>query len=139
MHPTDVPARAQMKQLVRDFREISGNAIVVNKDGHTLCALFSGKFGLPPSTCQDIMDCLAAWKEDPLARIPGPTTGQPRKRSYDQRNYVSVHNILKLLYCSFGSKTNMHHTSRTPPYTMDGQFLLEEPLPWGSVLSRSSF
>lgn len=91
MHPTDVPARAQMKQLVHDFREISGNGIIVNKEGHTLCALFSGDFGLPPSTCQAIMDALAAWRDDPLASIPGQPTGQPRKRTYDERNHVSVH------------------------------------------------
>lgn len=76
-----------MKKLVGDFREVSGNGIIVDRDGNTLCAVFSGRFGVPPSTCQAIMDDLAAWRDDPTARIPPPTV---RKRSYDQRNAVSL-------------------------------------------------
>lgn len=89
MHPTDVPPRARMTVLVQDFREISGNGIVVNKDGHTLCAVFSGRWGLQPSSCKGIMDALAAWRDDPSARVPPPTQDEPRKRSYDERYYVS--------------------------------------------------
>jgi hypothetical protein len=90
IHPTDVPSRSQMKVLVDGFREIQGNGLVVDNHGHTLCAVFSGTFGLPPSTCKGIMDALAAWRDDPTARVPGPAVGQARKRSYDARNYVSL-------------------------------------------------
>lgn len=89
MHPTDVPSRARMKVLVQDFREVCGNGIIVDSAGNALCAVFSGDFGLPQDTCRDIMDTLAAWRDDPSARVPGPTGTQPRKRSYDARNYVS--------------------------------------------------
>lgn len=89
MHPTDVPPRARMKVLAEGFREISGNGIITDKDGNTLCAVFCGEFGVPPSTCEGIMEALASWRDDPTARVPGPTGDQPRKRSYDARNYVS--------------------------------------------------
>jgi hypothetical protein len=81
-----------MKTHVDGFREVSGNGIIVDKSGRTLCAVFSGTFGVLPSTCKGIMDALAAWRDDPSARVPGPTAGQTRKRSYDARNYVSLHN-----------------------------------------------
>lgn len=90
IHPTDVPTRARMKVLTDGFREVSGNAIITDKDGNTLCAVFSGDFGLGSSTCKGIMDALAEWRDDPSARIPGPTGEHPRKRSYDARNYVSL-------------------------------------------------
>lgn len=88
-HPTVVPPRARMKKLVDTFREISGNGIIVSEEGETLCAVVSGEFGLPPAGCEAIMKCLQSWQQDSTARIPPPTKSAPRKRSYDQRNYVS--------------------------------------------------
>ena len=90
MQPTEVPSRAAMKERVAAFREISGNGIIVDREGRTLCAVFSGKFGVPPSDTKPVMEALRAWKEDPSARVPPPQQRQPRKRSYDQRNYVSL-------------------------------------------------
>lgn len=90
IHPTDVPPRARMKVLVDGFREVSGNGIIVDKAGNTLCAVFSGEFGLPFSTCKGIMDALAEWRDDPTARVPGPTNDETRKRSYDAANYVGL-------------------------------------------------
>jgi hypothetical protein len=78
-----------MKELVGGFQEVSGNGIIVDREGRTLCAVFTGKFGVQPSNTKTIMDALLAWKEDESARVPGPVQGQSRKRSYDQRNYVS--------------------------------------------------
>lgn len=78
-----------MNGLVDKFREISGNGIIVSKDGETLCAVVSGEFGLPQTACEEIMNSLKAWQQDQTARIPPPTKTTPRKRTYDQRNYVS--------------------------------------------------
>jgi hypothetical protein len=92
-HPTDIPSRARMTTLVQDFQEISGNGIVISKNGHTLCALFNGKFGVGSSSMEKIMESMKKWKEDPAACVPPAGQGVKRKRSYDQRNYVSLEQI----------------------------------------------
>lgn len=62
-----------MDVLVDGFQEISRNWIIVNRDGHKLCAVFGGKFGVQPFDTKLIMDTLQAWKNDETAQIPEPT------------------------------------------------------------------
>lgn len=84
-----------MDELVAGFREVSGNGIIVDKEGRTLCAVFSGKFGIQPSDTKLVMDALLVWKKDDAARVPGHEPRKPRKRTYDDRNYVG--SLLKFL------------------------------------------
>lgn len=89
-HPTEVPRRSQMTEHVTGFQEISGNAIILSRLGHTLCAVLSGEFGVASLATSKIMESMRTWKEDPAARVPPAAQGTKRKRSYDQRNYVSL-------------------------------------------------
>jgi hypothetical protein len=77
-----------MKGLVETFQEISTNVIILSREGHTLCALLSGQFSIPEAASQKIMEVMRKWKEDETGRVP-PFQGTKRKRSYDDRNYVS--------------------------------------------------
>lgn len=137
IHPTVVPPRARMKELVDTFREISGNGIIVSEEGQTLCAVVSGDFGLPAAACEALMKSLRSWQQDPTARIPPPTKTTPLKRSYDKRNHVSgeacifkaaVFLILNLLY-----------TFRMQLSTMGGQFQPGATQGWGNELFPKDF
>lgn len=86
-HPTSVPDREALEKIVEGFRVLSGNALILNQDGHTLCAVFGGQgFRLSSAKATAVLQRMQEWKEDPTARVP---YSGPRKRSYDETNYVS--------------------------------------------------
>lgn len=139
MQPTEVPSRATMKEKVAAFREISGNGIIVDREGRTLCAVFSGKFGVPPSDTKPVLDAMQAWKEDETARVPPPQQGEPRKRSYDQRHYVSFCDIV--LFTIFTRMIIFAYTfvCRTLPSITGGPSRPGEIPLWGSGQSPRKF
>jgi len=86
-HPTSVPEREELMKAVEDFTLLKGNVLVLNKEGRTLCAVFGGKgFRLEEAKAKAILKTMEDWKADPSARVP---YAGPRKRSYDEANYVS--------------------------------------------------
>lgn len=65
---------AEEHQVVFDaLTEVKGNALVVDKNGDTLAALFSGKLKLRKKGRKKIIKVLKRWQEDEKANVDEPS------------------------------------------------------------------